>query len=61
LLYVGTDKVMQGIPKAGFYVLFVFLIQQISSLFRAFWRLVYYSSQIALVDKVSAEKESLPL
>jgi hypothetical protein len=54
------DKVMEGIPKTGFYVLLVFMVQQILSLFRAFWRLVYYSSQIVLVDKLLMEKESLP-
>jgi hypothetical protein len=43
LLYVGTDKVMGRIPKTSFFVLLVFLVQQISSLFRAFYRLVYYS------------------
>jgi predicted transporter len=59
LLYFGMDKVMQGIPKTSFSILLIFLVQQISSLFRAFWRLVYYSSQIALVDKLSAEEESL--
>lgn len=58
LLYVGVDKVMEGIPKTSFYVLLVFLVQQILSLFRAFYRLVYYSSQIALVDKLSTEKET---
>jgi len=60
LLYFGMDKVMEGIPKTGFYVLLVFMVQQILSLFRAFWRLVYYSSQIVLVDKLLMEKESLP-
>ena len=59
LLYFGMDKVMEGIPKTSFSILLVFLVQQISSLFRAFYRLVYYSSQIALVDKLSSEKESL--
>jgi hypothetical protein len=60
LLYFGMDKVMEGMPKTSFYVLLVFLVQQILSLFRAFWRLVYYSSQIVLVDKLSTEKEGLP-
>jgi hypothetical protein len=60
LLYFGTDKVMEGMPKTSFYVLLVFLVEQILSLFRAFWRLVYYSSQIVLADKLSTEKEGLP-
>jgi hypothetical protein len=50
---------MGGIPKAGFYVLLIFLLQQILSLFRAFYRLVYYSSQLALADKLLMEKERL--
>jgi len=58
LLYFGMDKVMEGIPKTSFSILLIFLVQQISSLFRAFWRLVYYSSQIALVDKLSTEEEN---
>jgi hypothetical protein len=55
------DKMMGGIPKTSFYIFLVFLIQQISSLFRAFYRLVYYSSQIALVDKLSTEEENIVL
>lgn len=61
LFYVGIDKVMEGIPKTSFSILLIFLVQQISSLFRAFWRLVYYSSQIALVDKLSTEEENIVL
>lgn len=61
LLYFGMDKMMGGIPKTSFYIFLVFLIQQISSLFRAFYRLVYYSSQIALVDKLSTEEENIVL
>jgi len=56
LLYVGTDKVMEGIPKTSFSILLVFLVQQISSLFRAFWRLIYYSSQLALFNKLTIEE-----
>jgi hypothetical protein len=59
LLYVGMDKVMDGIPKTAISILLLFLVQQISSLFRAFYRLVYYSSQIVLVDKLSMGKETL--
>jgi hypothetical protein len=60
LVYVGVDKVMEGIPKATLGILLVFLVQQILCIFRAFWRLIYYSSQIVLVDKLLMEKESLP-
>jgi hypothetical protein len=60
LTYVGANKLMEGIPKTGLYVLLVFLVQQILSLFRAFYRLVYYSSQIVLVDEVLEKKERVP-
>ncbi len=59
LTYVGVSKLMEGIPKAVFYVFLVFLSQQILSLFWAFYRLVYYSSQLELVDKLIMEKDSL--
>ena len=60
LAYVGVNKLMEGIPKTTFYVLLIFLIQQILSLIRAFYRLVYYSSQIVFVDKLLTEEERLP-
>lgn len=61
LTYLGVIKLMEGIPKTGFCVLPVFLVQQILSLFRAFYRLVYYSSQLVLADKLLMEKEMLRL
>jgi len=60
LAYLGANKLMEGIPKTSLYILLVFLLQQILSLFRAFYRLVYYSSQIVLVDKLLMEEERLP-
>jgi hypothetical protein len=59
LAYAGMNKLMGGIPKTGFYVLLIFLIQQTFSLFRAFYRLVYYSSQTVLADRLLMEKERL--
>lgn len=59
LAYLGVIKVMEGIPKTTLYILLTFLVQQISSLFRAFYRLVYYSSQIVLVEKVLEKKDQL--
>ncbi len=59
LACVGMNKLMGGIPRTGLYVLLVFLIQQTFSLFRAFYRLVYYSSQTVLADKLLTEKERL--
>ena len=57
--YLGVNGLMEGIPKTGIYVLPIFLVQQILSLFRAFYRLVYYSSQTVLADKLLMEKERL--
>ena len=57
--YLGVNRLMEGIPKTGIYVLPIFLVQQILSLFRAFYRLVYYSSQLVLADKLLMEKERL--
>jgi hypothetical protein len=59
LLYIGLDKVMAGMPKTSFYVFIVFLVQQISSLFGAFFRLVYYSSQITLFNKLTIENSQV--
>jgi hypothetical protein len=57
LSYVVVNKVMGGIPKTSLCVLLAFLVQQILTLFRAFYRLVYYSSQMVLVDKVLEKEE----
>jgi hypothetical protein len=59
LAYVGVKELMEVVPKTGFYVLLVFLAQQVLSLFRAFYRLMYYSSQLVLADKLLVEKERL--
>jgi hypothetical protein len=59
LLYIGLDKIMAGMPKTSFYVFIVFLVQQISSLFGAFFRLVYYSSQITLFNKLTIENSQV--
>lgn len=60
LVYSGANKLMDGIPKTSFCVLLVFLIQQILSLFRSFWRLVYYSSQITLFSKLTIKESQNP-
>ncbi|KPL05129.1 MAG: hypothetical protein AMJ73_02235 [candidate division Zixibacteria bacterium SM1_73] len=59
LIFAGLNELMDGIPKTFFYVLLLFFLQQILSLFRSFYRLVYYSSQMVLVDKLLMEKETL--
>jgi hypothetical protein len=58
LAFVGLNKLTEGIPKTSFYVLLIFLLQQLLSLFRAFYRLIYYSSQLVLTHKLSIEKET---
>ena len=59
LIFAGLNELMERIPKTFFYVLLIFFLQQILSLFRSFYRLVYYSSQMVLVDKLLMEKETL--
>ncbi len=60
LAYVGMKELMEGIPKTSFYVLLVLLVQQTLSLFRAFYRLVYYSSQLAFVNIVLNKEKGSP-
>ena len=59
LAYVGMNELIEGVPRTGFYVLLIFLLQQTLSLFTAFYRLAYYSSQLVLADKLSMGKERL--
>ncbi len=60
LTYLGLSRLMEGMPKTVFYLLLVFLVQQVLSLFRAFYRLVHYSSELVLVDRLSVEEKRQP-
>ncbi len=55
-VYLGLTKVMSAMPETGLFIFLTFLVQQIFILFRSFYRLVYYSSQLVLYDKTSPRK-----
>jgi hypothetical protein len=52
IAYFGLSKVLHFIPGDKLLILSLFLLQQAYSLFRSFYRLVYYSSQLVLFDKL---------
>jgi len=51
-VYLGLNKALHLQTANGLMVLSVFIWQQAYSLFRSFYRLVYYSSQLVLFDKL---------
>jgi len=53
IIYLGLYNAMNAMPEIGFFIFLTFLIQQIFVMFTSFYRLVYYSSQLVLYDKVS--------
>ena len=56
LMYLGASKMIQGILPIGILVLVTFIVQQIYTAFISFYRLVYYSSQLNLYDRIKQEK-----
>ena len=52
IAYFGLSKGLHFIPADKLLILSLFLVQQVYSLFRSFYRLVYYSSQLVLFDKL---------
>ncbi len=52
-VYLGLYKGMNAMPQTGFFIFLTFLIQQIFVVFSSFYRLVYYSSQLVLYEKIS--------
>ena len=52
IAYLGLSKILHFIPADKLLILSLFLVQQAYSLFRSFYRLVYYSSQLVLFDKL---------
>lgn len=52
-IFVGSVKAMHAAPSSGLFILISFLVQQMFVVFRCFYRLVYYSSQLSLYDKLS--------
>jgi hypothetical protein len=51
-VYFGLNRALHLQAADGLMVLSVFIWQQAFSLFRSFYRLVYYSSQLVLFDKL---------
>lgn len=51
-IYFGLNKALHLQTANGLMVLSVFIWQQAYSLFRSFYRLVFYSSQLVLFDKL---------
>lgn len=56
LLYLGLNAVIGKMPGTGFSIFLTFLIQQIFVVFRSFYRLVYYSSEVILYDKLFSKE-----
>jgi hypothetical protein len=52
LMYLGASKLIQGMLPVGILVLVTFIIQQIYAVLVSFYRLVYYSSQLSLYDRM---------
>ena len=52
LMYLGASKLIQGTLPVGIFVLVTFIVQQIYAVFISFYRLVYYSSQLSLYDRM---------
>jgi len=51
-IYAGINEALSGMPPIGFFIFTTFLIQQIFVLFTSFYRLVYYSSQLSLYERI---------
>ena len=52
LIYLGSHILIQGMFPAGIFILIAFIAQQIYAVFISFYRLVYYSSQLSLYDRI---------
>jgi hypothetical protein len=56
-VFWGLLKIMNTMPGTALFVFFTFLMQQSLAIFRSFYRLVYYSSQLTLYHKISGEAD----
>ncbi|MFH0930663.1 MAG: hypothetical protein V1890_01815 [Candidatus Zixiibacteriota bacterium] len=59
IAYFGLNKFLHFIFMEKFLILSLFILQQAYSLFRSFYRLVYYSSQMVLFDKLYDLKQDM--
>jgi hypothetical protein len=55
LAFWGLLKMMNTVPGTALFILLTFVIQQVFVIFRSFFRLVYYSSQLTLHHRISGE------
>jgi hypothetical protein len=53
LLCIGLEQAMDALPDTGVVILLTFAAQQVFVLFRSYYRLVYYSSQLAFYDHIT--------
>lgn len=53
LAYIGLNRGMEMLPQMGLFIFLTFMIQQVFVVFRSLYRLVYYSSQLALYDRIT--------
>jgi hypothetical protein len=56
LIYLGLNAVIGKMPGTGFFIFIAFVIQQIFVVFRSFYRLVHYSSEVILYEKLSPKE-----
>jgi hypothetical protein len=59
-VFLGLRDVMDTMSGTGLMIFFTFLIQQTFVMFRSFFRLIYYSSQLALYHRISGEASLEP-
>ncbi len=59
MVYFWLNKFLHFVFMEKFLILSLFILQQVYSLFRSFYRLVYYSSQMALFDKNYVLKQDM--
>jgi hypothetical protein len=57
LIFLGFCKAMNTLPQTGLFIFFAFLIQQAFVVFKSFFRLAYYSSQLVLYDRISRDEK----
>jgi hypothetical protein len=58
LFYGGSYKLIGGVSPAGIFVFIAFLFQQVLVVFLSFYRLVFYSSQINLYERISSSDDN---
>jgi len=52
MVYLGLNKILHLLPVYEFLIISLFVLYQLQSFFRSFYKLVYYSSHMVLFDKL---------